>query len=184
MRPIPYFTVSLLAAAVLTFVWQMMDPSLAGKGAVISEAVRGGEWYRIGTGALLHGGSLHLLANAYFAWGIGSYLESQIGSMRLIVISLAAMLGSGLSIVAMGSNAVGLSGVLYGWLASWFAFHLTSGFPGLTLSGPRLRAYLQLLGMNLLISLLPGISLLAHAGGFVGGFLAALVLGLIRSKER
>jgi membrane associated rhomboid family serine protease len=153
-------------------------PALKEQFDILPSAVRAGEWWRLVTGALLHGGYLHLAANAYFGWSIGARVERYIGAWRLLVITAVAMLASGLAVTFFSEiPAVGFSGVLYGWLASWLAFHLTPRFPGLRLSGPQRSAYLQLLGANLLLSLLPGISLLAHAGGFVAGFAAAYVLG-------
>lgn len=174
----PWATWGLTACIVLLFLVQAQVPDLVDRLSVDPRAIRDGEWWRIVTGALLHQNLLHLGFNAYFGWSIGARVERFVGAWRLLGVSAAAMLGSGVAIaVASRYPAVGFSGVLYGWLASWLAFHLTPRFPGLRLSGPQRTAYLQLLAANLLLSLLPGISLLAHLGGFVGGFAAAFALG-------
>lgn len=150
---------------------------------LLPAAVRSGEWWRAITGQLLHGGFVHLAANAYFGWSIGARVERHIGTWRLLVISAVSMLGTALAVSFLSeTRMVGFSGVLFGWLASWLAFHLTPRFPGLRLSGPQRAAYLQMLLANLFISLLPGISLLGHAGGFVSGFAAAFVLGQGRAR--
>lgn len=174
----PRLTWALTATLVGVYLLQSLVPGFEGRYALISAAVRQGQWYRLVTGAFLHGGELHLAANAYFGWFIGGRIERSIGTWRLLVITVVAMLGSGLAVVALGQNAVGFSGVLYGWLASWLAFHLTPRFPSLKLAGAQLRAYLQTLGANVLISLIPGISFAAHLGGFVSGFAVAYLLGL------
>lgn len=160
----------------LVFVAQILDPGLTDALAVTPEALRGEPW-RIATGALVHGGALHLAANAYFGWFVGARLERHIGAARLLVISLVSMLGAGLLVAARGQAAVGFSGVVLGWFASWLAFHLTPRFPGLRLSGPQRIAYLQNLVLNLLVSVMPQISGLGHLGGFAGGFAAAYLLG-------
>ncbi|MBI5547165.1 MAG: rhomboid family intramembrane serine protease [Deltaproteobacteria bacterium] len=177
----PVVTWGLTATLIAVFVVQGAMPGFTARFFVEPQAVRDGQWWRILTGAFLHGNVLHLAANAYFGWAIGARVERYIGPWRLMLITLSAMVGSGLAVSLLGTvPAVGFSGVLYGWLASWLAFHLTPRFPGLRLSGPQRSAYLQLLGANLLLSLRPGISLLGHAGGFVAGFAAAFALGLTR----
>ncbi len=179
----PRATWALVALIVVVSLLGEADPVLKVRFDLLPAAVRSGEWWRVITGQLLHGGVLHLAANAYFGWAIGARVERHIGSFRLLAISAAAMLGTGLAVTYLSERPmVGFSGVLYGWLASWLAFHLTPRYPGLRLSGPQRSAYLQLLGANLLISLLPGISLLGHAGGFVAGFAAAFVLGQGRAR--
>lgn len=174
----PVLTRTLIVAIVVTFVVQLVYPPLTGALAVDSEAILAGEWWRLATGTLVHGGLLHIFMNASFGWDLGSRVERTIGAFRMLVVSVSALVGAGLFVVAAGQTSIGFSGVLYGWLSSWFAFHLTSRFPGLRLSGPQRQAYLRLLGLNLLISLMPGISLLGHLGGFVAGFAAAFVLGM------
>lgn len=153
---------------------------------LLGAAVQEGEWYRIISGALLHApptsgiGPFHLLMNAFFGWMIGSRIERQIGPARMLALSVVAMLGSGLLItfVTPFEPTVGFSGVLYGWLGSWLGFHFTSRFPGLKLHGRQMRAYLEMLGINLVISFgVASISWTGHLGGLIAGFLIALVLG-------
>lgn len=167
----------MIGAIVLVFAMQVLDPTLEQRYFASADRIREGAWWLIITGAFLHGGILHLAMNAYVGWFMGARVEQHIGPWRMVVISAVAMLTSGIGIVIADQNAVGFSGVLYGWLASWLGFHLSSGFPGLKLSGAQLRAYIQLLAMNLVLSFMPGISLAAHAGGFVGGFIASFILG-------
>jgi membrane associated rhomboid family serine protease len=175
----PLATWALTGAIVVAFLIQSSVPGLTERFDVDPAAVRTGEWWRIVTGAFLHGGLLHLAANAYFGWSIGARIERFIGPWRLLAVSAVAMVGSGLAVTYFSRGPVlGFSGVLFGWLASWLAFHLTPRFPGLRLSGPMRTAYLQLLIANLAISLLPGISAMGHLGGFIGGFAAAFLLGL------
>jgi membrane associated rhomboid family serine protease len=175
----PVATWVLMGACIATFAVQFVTRGFAESFDVRPAAVRAGEWWRIFTGAFLHGGALHIAANVYFGWTIGARLERHIGALRLLTITLVSIIGSGMAICYLSSNpAVGFSGALFGWLAAWLAFHLTPRFPGLRLSGPQRSAFLQMLLANFLISLLPGISMLGHAGGFVGGFAVALVLGL------
>lgn len=179
----PVLTWVCMLGAVAVFLVQTAIPGFTESFDLHPEAVRAGAWWRIVTGSFLHGNAIHLAANAYFGWAIGARIERHIGSWNLLPITVVAMLGAGLAVTLLTSTpAVGFSGVLFGWLASWLAFHLTPRFPGLRLSGPMRSAYLQMLLANLFISLLPGISLAAHAGGFVSGFVAAWVLGRRRAS--
>ncbi|HCF62656.1 MAG TPA: hypothetical protein DFS52_32290 [Myxococcales bacterium] len=180
----PLATRALIASLIAGYALQVLLPGLTGQLAVAAGPVAAGEWWRLVTGAFLHGGLLHLAANSWFAWVIGSRIERHVGPARLLLITVVAMLGSSLLVVGAGSAAVGFSGVLCGWLASWLAFHLTTRYPALRLDRLQWRAYLQILGANLLLSLLPGISFLGHLGGFVAGFVAAYLLGLQRSRRR
>jgi membrane associated rhomboid family serine protease len=175
----PVATWALMAACVALFAVQLTTRGFTERFDVNPAAVRAGEWWRIFTGAFLHGGALHIAANAYFGWAIGARLERHIGALRLLAITLVSIVGSGVAIAYLSNvPAVGFSGPLFGWLAAWLAFHVTPRFPGLRLSGPQRSAFLQMMLANFLISLLPGISMLGHAGGFVAGFASAAVLGL------
>jgi membrane associated rhomboid family serine protease len=173
----PRATRALLFALAAGFALQSSVPGLTARLMVAAAPVAAGEWWRLATGAFLHGGLIHLAANAWFAWVVGSRLERTIGPARLLILALAAILGSSLAVVAGGGAAVGFSGVLYGWLAGLLGFHLTSRFPELRFDRAQGRAWLQLLAANLFVSLLPGVSLLGHLGGFVAGLAASLLLG-------
>ena len=179
----PVATSALVALIVLAFLAQKLLPGLEEALAVGPEALRGEPWLIV-TGALMHGNAVHLAANAYFGWKVGSHVERSIGALRLLVITAVAMVGSGLAVALTVHRAVGFSGVLFGWLASWLAFHLTPRFPGLRLAGGQRTAYLQTVVLNVLISLVPGISWEGHLGGFVSGFAAAYLLGQGRAGER
>ncbi len=179
----PVATGFLLALLALVFLGQKLDPSLTDALAVTPEALHGEPW-RIATGALVHAGYLHIAANTYFGWFVGARIERHIGAARLLLISLVAMVCAGLVVALRGQEAVGFSGVVFGWFASWLAFHLTPRFPGLRLSGPQRAAYIQNLVLNLLISAMPVISAAAHLGGFAGGFAAAFLLGQRRGAPR
>jgi len=169
-------TKGLVALIVGVYAAQLLIPGLREAFAVTPEALHGEPW-RIATGALVHGDAIHLAANSYFGWYIGARIERQIGSARLLIISLVSLVGAGLAVALRGQAAVGFSGVLFGWFASWLAFHVTPRYPGLRLAGAQRAAYIQNLVLNLFISLLPGISGVAHIGGFASGFAAAYLLG-------
>jgi membrane associated rhomboid family serine protease len=179
----PLATGALMALIVLAYVADWMVPGLKDAWAVRPEALLGEPW-RLVTGAFMHADPIHLAANAYFGWYIGSRVERVIGAARLLVISAVAMVGSGVAVAISHQSAVGFSGVLFGWFASWLAFHLTPRFPALHLSGPQRAAYIQNLVLNVLISLVPGISFQAHLGGFVSGFVVAYLLGLGSAAAR
>ena len=62
-------------------------------------SIRAGQWYRIITGTLLHGGIMHLLFNNYSLYVLGSQLEGFFGKVKFTLIYIfSALCGSFLSI--------------------------------------------------------------------------------------
>ena len=179
----PLVSRGLIVLCGLVFAAQQLDGNLIERFAVGSDQIlRGGEWWRLITGAFIHANLIHFAMNAWFGWSVGMIVERFVGPARMFIVSLAAMLASSGLVAFMGQNSVGFSGVLYGWLGAWLAFHFTPRFPGLRLSGAGFRSFMTTLGLNVVISLAPGISFLGHLGGFVGGFAVAFLLGLGRPR--
>jgi len=76
--------------------------------------IRRGEYWRLVTSVLPHGGVMHLVFNVYWMWTLGTLIEETYGPFRtgLLVIVLAA--GSGAFQFGLESGGIGLSGVVYG----------------------------------------------------------------------
>lgn len=138
-----------------------------------------GEWWRLLTWPLLHADLAHLLGNLLMFWVLGRLLEATYGGLRLWLISVAATLAAGAAMLAnaQATWTVGASGVGYGWLGAWVGL------------GVRLWPWLDT-RLRILLTALPSLVLLlatalpadgvtdavAHAGGALGGLVAALVL--------
>jgi membrane associated rhomboid family serine protease len=138
-----------------------------------------GEWWRIFTAAFLHVGLVHLVMNMLALLIFGSEIERQLGRLRFLALYLLSVLGGAAAIQLFGDAGqvvAGASTAIYGLLgalAVLMIFHRQD-----------LRGLLTLLAINVLISFLPGVSLLGHLGGLVAGALAAAILVLTRTRPR
>ncbi len=134
-----------------------------------------GEWWRIFTAALLHGGTMHILFNMYALYLFGPRLEQQVGGPAFAALYVAtAGTGGMVSYIFgdIGQASIGASGAIFGLLGAWmFVAWKMRGTPG----G---RSMFNQLGILLAINLaLPlfvnGIDWRAHVGGLLGGVLIA-----------
>ncbi len=140
------------------------------------------EWWRIVTPLFLHAGLIHFAMNSYALVALGPLVEEEYGTERLAVIYLATgIAGSATSQLLRDVHTVGASGALCGLLGLLLVHgHRIGGA-----YGQRLRA---VMGQNALLmiamSLIPGIDLLNHAGGFAMGCALGLVTpsGPFRSR--
>jgi membrane associated rhomboid family serine protease len=137
--------------------------------------VAAGEWWRIFTAALLHGGMMHILFNMYALYLFGPRLEQQVGSPAFAALYVATAGTGGMVSYIFGATtqvSIGASGAIFGLLGAWmFVAWKMRHTPG----G---RAMFNQLGMLLAINLaLPlfvgGIDWRAHLGGLAGGILIA-----------
>jgi rhomboid protease GluP len=148
-------------------------------GANASELVRYGQWWRLVTAGFLHNSIEHFALNALALLSVGTILEKLLGQWRFIIIALSSSVGGNIASMLMSTHrySVGASSCIFGLLGALLVVQrarLTTLPPALVLP-PKRWAYV--LGINGLISLLPGIDLSAHVGGFItGAALAALFL--------
>jgi rhomboid protease GluP len=134
--------------------------------------VENGEYYRLITVALLHGGLWHLAFNLYALHALGTPLENYFGRKKYAIILLVSLLsGSTLSVLFNPAYvySIGASGMIFGL------------FGALALIGERAgiewRSILVIIGLNFAIGFaLGGVDWRGHLGGLIGGTLATLVL--------
>jgi membrane associated rhomboid family serine protease len=147
-----------------------------------------GDWYRLGSYAFLHGGTVHLLVNAWALWVLMRPIEAALGPLAALGIFSGTAIAGGATSLAWSTlrdmtirSAVGASGGIFGLFGAHCAIFL------------RVRKYLppearrqagRMLVANLLINLALAIG--AVAGGLpldnaahVGGFLSGMALGAI-----
>jgi rhomboid protease GluP len=144
--------------------------------AILSDgAVHGvatGEWYRIFTVALVHGGLTHLAFNMWALFVLGNPIERAFGRSRFLAIFfISLVVGSLASLVFLPANqpSVGASGALFGLFG---AFAVTA-----KKIGADIRSILVIIAINFAIDfVLPNIDWHAHLGGLIGGGIAAKVL--------
>lgn len=146
-------------------------------GALIPSAVlQGGQWWRILTGAFLHGSLLHIGVNMLSLWFLGRFIEYAMGSWRMLVVYLVSLVVSGLGVVYFSNPmtpTVGASGAIFGLFGALFAIGFKLGKPGMDL----VRANIGILVLNLIITFtVPSISWQAHVAGLLAGFALTYVI--------
>jgi membrane associated rhomboid family serine protease len=113
----------------------------------------------------------------YTLWVFGQVLESMLGRARFLLLFLISGLGGSVAVMYLGApqtGVVGASGAIFGLLGAFLVIQRRLGGDSTQL--------LVLVGINLVIGFLPGMSISwqAHVGGLVTG----LVLGLIFMSTR
>jgi len=159
------------------FVLTLVQPNLQGDLALYGIAVNDGQYYRLLTVALVHGGWVHLICNMLALFSIGTPIENFYGKNKYVFILLTSLITGSLASYLfnpLNTYAVGASGMIFGL------------FGALAVTGKRMGANLKeastLIAVNLAIPfLIPGIDWKAHLGGLIGGSLAALA---IKPKKR
>jgi membrane associated rhomboid family serine protease len=111
---------------------------------------------------------VHLAFNMLALWTIGGVVERTFGSVKMLVAYVASLLAGSLGVLLLSpdSPTLGASGAVFGMFG--LVFVVTALRAGGRLAWQRFGG---LLVVNGLISLVPGISLGGHLGGFVAGML-------------
>lgn len=142
----------------------------------------------------IHGGFAHIIGNMLFLWIFGDNVEDSLGHINFLIMYLLAGVVATLAhaIVDLNSNIplIGASGAISGVIGSYFVLFprakvLTLVFLGIFITVISLPAFL-FLGIWFLMQLVYGVSSLgaiaeggvawwAHIGGFVVGYLWAML---------
>ncbi len=176
---LPIITYILIGFLIVSFILSYyMDPSLLDLFCVHGPSIRNGEFYRLITGAFLHGDEIHLLFNCYALYIIGGQVEGFFGKSRYIAIYLlSALFGSFLSIMFSGNvPSVGASGAVFGLMGAllYFGYHYR-----VYLSSAVKSQIIPLIVINLIIGFTStGIDNAAHIGGLIGGVIASIAVGV------
>ncbi len=152
-------------------------------GGLGSLVIYEGEWWRLVTSIFLHGGLLHFAFNSYVLMQLGPLVEESYGTEKFWVAYLFSGIVGNLAsqLLQLRTPVVGASGAIVGLIGLLLAYGIRRG----GVIGGNIRTVMTRYAIYILVfSLLPGISLLSHAGGFVGGFLIGLVMpaGSFRSR--
>jgi rhomboid protease GluP len=132
-----------------------------------------GWWWTLFTAILLHGSALHILFNVMWIRDLGPSVVDIYGPARAFVIfELAGAIGFLLSNLATGAPSIGASGSIFGLLAALLVYSRQHSSSMMSTQVWQWAIVLFVMGF-----LLPGVNNWAHGGGFVGGWVAATVLG-------
>nr|MBN1229492.1 rhomboid family intramembrane serine protease [Anaerolineae bacterium] len=175
----PILTYALLAINILVFIADFILVSsglgyngvgpLTIYGAKVNEAIIAGQYWRMVTPLFLHGGILHLGFNSYFLFMVGRRIERAYGSLRFgLIYFISGMSGTLVSFAFSTHSSIGASSALFGIIGAWIPL-LYHNRNVLLNTSRQMRSIIQVIAINLLIGLTPGIDNWAHLGGLVGG---------------
>lgn len=170
-RPIRFTWIilgSLIAVGVLELVSGLEDSIRAA--GLDKSAVRRGQWWRLFTGPLLHGGIIHLAFNGTALIGLGRVMEVLTSRFHLAVtFLLAALVGSLVTLLLLPhTTSVGASGGLLGLIGFLLVLgyrrktHLPPGFGRSVMINVALIALMGALAYSIIDNA-------AHLGGFAAG---------------
>ncbi len=145
-------------------------------GVEFPAAIHQGEWWRLITAGFLHGGLLHIAMNSWSLFILVTEVEQFYGTARLIVAYVLSTFIGFYFAYRVGTPALGASAPAFGMFGIMLAMGLRERANPLVQA---IRAhYAQWLVIGLVLSLMPGISLAAHLGGLLGGFVVGALGGL------
>lgn len=152
-------------------------------GANAPGLVKQGQLWRLVTAGFLHANVIHIAMNATALLSFGGTLERLVGRHRFLLVAILASIGGNIASAAVGAHgfSVGASSCVWGLIGALFVVQrrARAALHDALVVQPRRWAFI--LGVNGLISLLPGVDLLAHVGGFATG--AALALVFLRDLD-
>lgn len=167
--PMQPFTAAFIAVCVVTFAVDFLKLVPAtDAGLLYGPYVAYGQWWRVFTTAVLHGGIFHLIMNMMATYDLGGQLERAVGAWRIAIITAVTALGSATFVLLFSFNqpTVGASGVICGFVGAML--------PIATHEGRRILTSLVI--QIAIISLLPFVSWQGHLGGFLFGLLCGVGL--------
>lgn len=180
-----YVTKAILAAAVLAFLGDRIAPGFNNPNdprrvptpaeylAARPTQVWDGEFWRLATSVLIHGGVLHLLFNGYWLWRFGPPIEAWMG--RRLFIPFIALLASApvaAEMLAHPSTPIGLSGVVYGMFGLLFALRRQKDFAAALMDHSTIQLMIGWFFLCILLTasdLMP-VANVAHAAGAALGY--------------
>lgn len=149
-------------------------------GGLYSDYILDGEVYRFFTSMFMHADWIHLLGNMFVLFLVGRNLENMVGKVKFPIIYMVSGLGAGLiaeiCYMIMRNNVVcvGASGAIYGLVGALLWVLIIN-------KNRRREMTLWQVIVGIALSLGQGVadddvSVEAHIGGLICGFLLALIL--------
>lgn len=186
----PYVTYSLIGITVLVYVLQLASQSLLGLDFPVgllakdNDLIRNGQFWRLLTPALVHGGIAHIGFNMYALLSFGTGLERHFGHGRfLLLYVLSAFAGNVMSFLFTNAVSVGASTAVFGLIGAELIFLIQNR----KLFGHQFRSavgnIIFIIGVNLFLGLAPSIDNWGHIGGLVGGLMFTSFAGPLWDVE-
>jgi rhomboid protease GluP len=133
------------------------------------------QYYRFITSIFIHIGIMHIFFNGYALYVFGPQIEKLMGPKKYFLFFILTGIGGNIATYIFNyvSVSAGASGSLFGLFGAFL--YLVVRHPQMVTPAGK-RSILQLLGINLLLTfLVPSISITAHLGGLIIGFLLSFV---------
>jgi rhomboid protease GluP len=148
---------------------------------------QGGRWWTVLSAGWLHAGVLHILFNMMWVRDLGPATADIYGGSRMIIIYTAASVGGFLLSSVLGVFGLPLFGAAYSVGASAPIFGLLAALMHYGQRGGSSMIHSQAKGYALALFvfglIMPGVDNAAHAGGFIGGYLASLWLDPLKPER-
>ena len=146
-----------------------------------------GWWWTVLTAGWLHGGILHIFFNVLWIRQLGPEIANLYGAGRMVMIyTFAGITGFALSSV-MGlwpipffgaPITVGASASIFGFLGALVHYGRRTGSSHIGQAGVQYAVFMGIMGF-----IFPGVDNAAHLGGFVGGYLASMILDPLKPER-
>src|SRR5699024_1816022 len=133
------------------------------------------EYYRFITSIFIHIGISHIFFNSYSLYIFGPQIERLLGGTKYLLFFLLTGIGGNILtfIFNFESISAGASGSLFGLFGAFL--YLVHRHPQMITRAGR-KNILSLLGINLVLTILvPSISITAHLGGLIIGYLLSYI---------
>jgi rhomboid protease GluP len=165
-------------------IFDLLSPSMRALdrlGMTGNYALATGRWWTMITAIYLHGSLLHILFNMLWLRQLGQMVEELFGIARtFLIFTISGIVGFVVSNFMGVGFTIGASGAIFGLLAALIYYGRSrGGFFGAAIYR---QVGIWALVMFLFGFMAPAVNNFAHAGGFIGGYLAAMLLGYHEKK--
>ena len=187
----PSLLIFLIVANVLIFVTGFFIELTTGTDPLVEWGIQdnnlifAGEWWRLITSMFLHAGWTHLLSNMLFLLMLGRSIGPYYSNFQLwLIYFLGGLAGNLLGLAFSNALSLGASGAIMG-LGGALLYRMTLGKNAREF---RQAGNFTWLAFSVIFNLLyglfePGIDNYGHFGGFAGGFLVALFIGIAQNDK-
>ncbi len=165
-------TLSLITIICAAYLADQLYPQFYEYTALYGPLVQSGEYWRLFSVALVHGGLTHLFFNMFSLLVLGNPVEAALGKARFLTIFLVSLLTGSLTSIYLNDSpqiSVGASGAIFGLFGAFIAMR--------KLISEGVRDIYLIVGLNFVFGfILGGVDWRAHLGGLIGGYLTTAVL--------
>jgi rhomboid protease GluP len=146
-----------------------------------------GWWWTVLTAGWLHGGILHIFFNVLWIRQLGPEIANLYGAGRMIIIyTISGIIGFTLSSVMgllpipfFGAGVtVGASASIFGFLGALVHYGRRTGSSHVGQAGLQYALFMGIMGF-----VFRGVDNAAHLGGFVGGYVASMILDPLKPER-